>query len=103
MGKNGLVTIGGLCFSKAHYAASAIAELRGFKLKFGGPFFKEFVVETPVSPHRLISRLASKGIVPGVDMGKYAADLKGCLLVAVTEKRTKEQIDDLVYELSKFS
>ena len=36
-------------------------------------------------------------------MGRYAADLKGCLMIAVTEKRSKDQIDDLVFELSKFS
>jgi glycine dehydrogenase subunit 1 len=103
MGKTGLEKIGKLCFSKSHYAASKIAELQGYKLKYGGPFFKEFVVETPVSPHRLITRLAARGVVPGVDMGKYAADLKGCLMIAVTEKRSKAEIDDLVFELSKFA
>lgn len=103
MGKAGLEKIGKLCFSKAHYAASKISELQGYNVKFKGPFFKEFVVETPVSPHRIITKLASRGIVPGIDVGKYTADLKGCLMIAVTEKRSKDQIDDLVFELSKFA
>ncbi|UCE67915.1 MAG: aminomethyl-transferring glycine dehydrogenase subunit GcvPA [Candidatus Zixiibacteriota bacterium] len=103
LGKSGLEKIGRLCLSKAHYAASKITEVPGYKLKYNGPFFKEFVVETPVSPHRIITRLAGKGIVPGVDIGKYAAGLKGCLMVAVTEKRTGKQIDDLAFELSKFA
>jgi len=103
LGKSGLEKVGKLCLSKAHYAASKISELPGYKLKYNGPFFKEFVVETPVSPHRIITRLAGKRIVPGVDVGKYAAGLKGCLMIAVTEKRSKQHIDDLVFELSKFA
>ncbi len=103
LGKSGLEKIGNLCLSKAHYAASKISGIPGYKLKYNGPFFKEFVVETPVSPHRIITRLAGKGIMPGVDIGKYAAGLKGCLMIAVTEKRTRKQIDDLVFELSKFA
>lgn len=103
LGNSGLEKIGRLCLSKAHYAASKISQLPGYKLKYGGSFFKEFVVETPVSPHRIITRLAGKGIMSGVDIGKYVAGLKGCLMIAVTEKRTVRQIDDLVFELSKFA
>ncbi|MEE8418326.1 MAG: glycine dehydrogenase, partial [candidate division Zixibacteria bacterium] len=87
--------------SKAHYAAEKISEVSGFSLKFNGPFFKEFLVETPIPPHRLIGRLAKKGIAAGLDMGRFNLGLKGCLMVAVTEKRSRHQIDDLVYELSK--
>ncbi|UCC78376.1 MAG: aminomethyl-transferring glycine dehydrogenase subunit GcvPA [Candidatus Zixiibacteriota bacterium] len=103
LGNSGLEKIGRLCLSKAHYAASKISQLPGYKLKYNAPFFKEFVVETPVSPHRIITRLAGKGIMPGVDIGKYVTGLKGCLMIAVTEKRTRKQIDDLVFELSKFA
>jgi len=103
LGKSGLEKIGRLCLSKAHYAASKISELPGYKLKYSGPFFKEFVVETPVSPHRIITKLAGRGIIPGVDVGKFVAGLKGCLMIAVTEKRSKRHIDDLVFELSKFA
>jgi glycine dehydrogenase subunit 1 len=70
-------------------------------LKFSGPFFKEFVMETPIPPHRLVSRLAKKGIAPGLDLGRFTLGFKGCLMVAVTEKRSRQQIDDLVYELSR--
>jgi len=101
LGPDGLKKVGRLCLSKAHYAAEQIAGLPGFCLKFKGPFFKEFVVETPVAPSRLISKLSKKGIIPGIDMAKFKLGLKGCLMVAVTEKRSKKQIDDLVYELSK--
>ena len=101
LGPYGLEKIGKLCYSKARYAARAIGELPGFSLKFSGPFFKEFVVETPSPPGRIISKLAKKGILAGIDMGQFRLGLKGCLMIAVTEKRSKHQIDNLVYELSK--
>ncbi len=101
LGKSGLEKVGKLCLSKAHYAAERISDIPGFSLKFSGPFFKEFVVETPVPPRRLIGKLAKKGIAPGLDMGRFKLGLKGCLMVAVTEKNSKRQIDDLVYELSR--
>lgn len=101
LGKSGLEKVGRLCLSKSHYAAERLSDIPGFSLKFSGPFFKEFVVETPVPPRRLIARLAKKDIAAGLDMGRFKLGLKGCLMVAVTEKRSRRQIDDLAYELSK--
>jgi glycine dehydrogenase subunit 1 len=103
LGNRGLDKVGNLCFSKAHYAAKKISEIPGYSIRFRGPFFKEFVVQTPVPPGRLISKLAKKGIIAGIDMGKFKLGLKGCLMIAVTEKRSKKQIDDLVFQLSTAS
>ena len=101
MGKSGLTKIGNLCFSKSHYAVKKITEIPGFSLKFKGPFFKEFVLQTPISPTRIIDRLLKKGIIAGIDLAQFKLGLKGCMMIAVTEKRSKEQIDNLVYELSR--
>lgn len=101
LGLKGLEKIGKLCLSKALYAAGKISELPGYSLKFKGPFFKEFVIETPIPPGRIISKLSKKGILAGIDLGRFKLGLKGCLMIAVTEKSSKRQIDDLVYELSK--
>lgn len=101
IGVSGLRKIGGLCLSKAHYAADRISAIPGFSLKFAAPFFKEFVVETPIPPHRLIAKMMKKRIAPGIDLGRFRMGLKGCLMIAVTEKRTRRQIDDLVFELTK--
>ncbi len=103
LGTSGLRKIGELCGSKAHYAAEKICAIPGFSLKYKSSFFKEFLVETPASPQKIIGKLSAKGIVPGIDMGPLKMGLKGCLMIAVTEKRSKKQIDDLVYELSRFS
>jgi len=101
LGPDGLKKIGMMCHSGAHYAADAIKKIPGFSPKFNGPFFKEFVMETPAPPVRIINKLARKNILAGIDMGRFRLGLKGCLMIAVTEKRSKSQIDNLVYELSK--
>jgi glycine dehydrogenase subunit 1 len=100
LGKGGLEKVGKLCLSKAHYAANKITSIPGFSLKFKGPFFKEFVIEAPASATNLINRLSKKGIVPGIDLGKFSLGLRGSLMIAVTEKRSKEEIDRLATELA---
>ena len=62
-------------------------------LRFGAPFFKEFTVRLPKSPERVIRRLTRDRILAGVPLKGLDRAYKDCLLVAVTEKRTKEEID----------
>jgi glycine dehydrogenase subunit 1 len=101
MGKAGVKRVAELCMIKAHYTADKICELPGFKMKFSAPFFKEFVVQTPISPKKIINKLGKFNILPGVDLGEFRIGLKGCLMIAVTEKITYEQIEALVYRLSR--
>jgi glycine dehydrogenase subunit 1 len=101
LGRIGLEKIGKLCLSKSHYAASKITAIPGFTLKYNGPFFKEFVIDAPASATNLINKLSKKGIIPGIELGKFGIGHRGSLLVAVTEKRTKEQIDRLAVELAQ--
>ncbi|MEW6686702.1 MAG: aminomethyl-transferring glycine dehydrogenase subunit GcvPA [Candidatus Edwardsbacteria bacterium] len=101
MGKEGLRKVAELCLQKSHYACEEMAKIPGFKQKFSAPFFKEFVIQTPISPKKIIQRLESKKIFAGIDLGRFSSEYQDCLLVAVTEKRTKEEIDLLVSELQK--
>jgi glycine dehydrogenase subunit 1 len=100
LGKIGLEKVGNLCLSKSHYAASKITAIPGFSLKYKGPFFKEFVIDAPASATNFINKLTKKGIVPGIDLGKFNLGLRGNLMIAVTEKRSKEEIDRLATELA---
>jgi glycine dehydrogenase subunit 1 len=115
MGKHGLRRVAELCLQKAHYAARRISELRGYKLAFSAPFFNEFTVETPVPASRIVSELSQEGILPGRDLSlDFAVGNNGqevlkdarrpnfLLLVCVTERRTKAQIDRLVEALSRY-
>ena len=58
------------------------------------------MIEAPASATNLINKLSKKGIVPGIDLGKFGLGLRGSLMIAVTEKRSKEQIDRLAVELA---
>ncbi len=101
LGKSGLRKVAELCLQKSHYAAERIKELDGFKMRFESPFFKEFVVQTPLPPEEIIKALLKKDIFAGVDLKRFNLGLENCLLIAVTEKRTKDQIDHFVEELEK--
>ncbi|HLA39443.1 MAG TPA: aminomethyl-transferring glycine dehydrogenase subunit GcvPA, partial [Candidatus Glassbacteria bacterium] len=102
LGKKGLRRVAELCLQKAHYLADRIAGLPGWQLAWPNrPFFREFVVVPPVAPEEVIDRLLEKNILAGIDLGRQDKKLAGKLLVAVTEKRTKEQMDSFVAELAK--
>lgn len=102
LGKSGIQEVANLCLQKAQYLASAIEEISGFHLKFNRPFFREFVVETPIPAAEIIKLLSNKGILAGIDLNQFDPKDTG-LLIAVTEKRTKEELDLFVSELKKLS
>lgn len=96
MGKEGLRKAAQLSLNKAHYAYDSLIATGKFKPVFSAPFFKEFAVTYNGSIDELNSALLSEHIIGGYDLGKTYPELKGGWLVAVTEKRTKEEIDTMV-------
>jgi glycine dehydrogenase subunit 1 len=99
MGKKGLKKVAEMSLKKAHYLAEKLSELDGYELLFTGPFFKEFAIKTAKPVAEINERLLTKKIVGGYDLGKDYPDLENAMLLATTEKRTKEEIDELVQEL----
>jgi glycine dehydrogenase subunit 1 len=93
MGKAGMRKVGELSTAKAHYAAEAFAKIPGVRLRFAAPFFKEFTLQLPKSPERIAKRLMKDKILAGVPLKAFDWAQKDCLLVAVTEKRTRAEID----------
>ena len=93
LGPRGLKRVGELSAAKAHYAAAEFAKVPGVRLRFAAPFFKEFTLELPKSPERVVKRLMKDKILAGVPLKALDRQYKDCLLVAVTEKRTREEID----------
>ncbi|MDR0698764.1 MAG: aminomethyl-transferring glycine dehydrogenase subunit GcvPA [Tannerella sp.] len=89
MGPKGLRRVATQCLSKAHYAASKIAGIPGFELRYNGEFFHEFVTECPDGDAAVaLAALEKEGI-----LGGYPVD--GGILWCVTEMNTKEEIDKL--------
>ncbi|MFH0980102.1 MAG: aminomethyl-transferring glycine dehydrogenase subunit GcvPA [Planctomycetota bacterium] len=99
MGKQGLSEAAAQCLDKAHYAAERIDRLKGYKLCFAAPFFKEFVVQTERGVEKVLQHCRAKNILAGVPLDCWYPDLADCFAVAVTEKRTKQEVDALVEAL----
>jgi glycine dehydrogenase subunit 1 len=95
MGPRGLKQAAELSTRKAHYAAEKLAAVPGLSLAFPGPFFKEFVVRSKKDPKALLEKVGQLGYHGGIALGRWYPDLADCILIAVTEKRTKAEIDGL--------
>ena len=87
MGKQGLKEAAELSYAGAHYLCDKLLATGHFSLVYDKPFFNEFLVRYDKDLDELISFYIMNGILPGVKMSD------GSLLMAVTEKRTKEEID----------
>jgi len=96
MGPEGIRSVAELCLQKARYAAERLTAGPGVSLAFEAPTFNEFVLRAPDGGvQRIIESAQREGIFAGLPLGRWYPDLSDCLLVAVTEKRTKTEIDRL--------
>ena len=99
LGRRGFRELSEQVVSKAHYAARSLAGVPGIELRFDAPFFREFVIELPVPAEDVITELSGVGIWPGIPCGRYYDGMDRCLLVSVTERHRREDIDSLVSAL----
>ena len=93
MGKQGLKEAAQLSYAGAHYFCDKLLETGKFHLVYDKPFFNEFLVRYDRNLDELFSFYMMNGILPGVKMSD------GSLLIAVTENRTKEEIDRFLFFL----
>jgi glycine dehydrogenase subunit 1 len=99
LGPQGLEELGRQCVSKAAYAAERLSEVAGVEPLFGdAPFFKEFPIRLPRPGDEVRDALIERGYLGGVPL----PDADGhALLVAVTERRSREEIDGLAMALKE--
>jgi glycine dehydrogenase subunit 1 len=91
MGREGLKKVALLSMQKAHYAYQKLSSQGGCSALFSAPFFDEFAVKSPVPVDELNKKLLESGIIGGYDLEQDYPELKNGWLVAVTEKRTKDE------------
>ncbi|MFO7840931.1 MAG: aminomethyl-transferring glycine dehydrogenase subunit GcvPA [Fidelibacterota bacterium] len=103
MGESGLRKTAELCIQKSHYLYDRIGELKGFSPVSQDPFFKEFVIKTPFPAKDIIKKAAGHGIEAGINLDRFYPGRDHELLIAVTEKRSKEEMDAFVDVLSRIS
>ena len=88
-------------FHKAHYLADEIVKLDGYELFNDKPFIFEFAITVPGDIVALLDKANDEGFLAGINVSKYANN-KNTLLIAVTETRTKKEMDDFVTFLANF-
>jgi glycine dehydrogenase subunit 1 len=103
LGKQGVQEMSKMNIQKTQYAKQQIANLAGYEIAFQSPVFNEFVVKVPGCVADINRGLLAKKIVGGYDLGRDYPELKGHMLLAVTEIRTKEEIDSLVQGLEELA
>ncbi|MBN2381138.1 aminomethyl-transferring glycine dehydrogenase subunit GcvPA [candidate division WOR-3 bacterium] len=103
IGRQGIKEMANLCVQKAHYLAERLQKLGGCELEFRNAFFKEFAVRTHRPAAEIIDAMLKKGFLAGVDLGQFRKDWKNLLLVAVTEKRTKQEMDAFINALASIA
>ena len=98
LGKTGYVAAAKQCLANAEYLKQKLVD-RGFALPYGAPTFNEFVVRLPGDAAERVDALASEGILAGVALGAFDSNWSNDLLVAVTEKHGRDELDRLAAAL----
>ncbi len=109
LGPTGLRETANSCTQKAHYLANKLLETGLVHLDPDRPFFKEFTVKLEASlarkwsPQEIVDRMIAKGFLAGFPTGRWLVGKEDCLTLAVTEKRTKEEMDRFVEAFSQIA
>jgi glycine dehydrogenase subunit 1 len=96
LGRQGLKSLAQLNLDKAEYMRQELGGVRGVDVKRSAPTLNEFAVRLPMDATRVISAMALRGFAAGFPLGRYYPGLEDYMTVAVTEKRTRAEIDEYV-------
>jgi glycine dehydrogenase subunit 1 len=97
MGKEGLRELAEINLSKCEYAKRRLAE--SFPLRFSAPTFNEFVLRLKGDPDQVLKKLSDRGIIGGLPLKRFYPEMENEILICVTEKHSREDIDRLVQAL----
>jgi glycine dehydrogenase subunit 1 len=101
LGREGIVELGKLMIQRTAYARERLAALDGVEPLHSQPVVREFAVRLDAPVARVIERCAAEGINPGYPLGSDLAEYGDGLLVAVTERRSRADIDRLAGALAR--
>ena len=99
VGREGFLEVGRDCMDRASYAWHKLMKIEGVEPAFNRRFFNEFAIRLPKDAAEVVSALVDQGIAAGFPVGRYYKGMDNVLLLAFTEKRTKEEIDIMVAKL----
>ncbi|MBD3237500.1 MAG: aminomethyl-transferring glycine dehydrogenase subunit GcvPA [Candidatus Eisenbacteria bacterium] len=102
LGPTGLQEMAALCAARGQQAAERLCGIRGVARRHAGPFWREFVLTLPREAEDAVERAyEAGGVLAGVPLSRFWPERRRELLVAVTEKRTPEEIETLAETLEK--
>ncbi len=96
MGPQGLADVAYACHRNARYLREALLGVPGVESLFEGPFFHEFALRLPVAAADVVAAMMSRNILAGLVLADFTPDMPEAergLLVAVTEKRSGDEMD----------
>lgn len=102
-GKEGIPALALTNYQRAAYLREQLARVPGIKVNTQVPIFNEFAVQFDRPLAEVQAYFRSQQIEPGLDLGRYFPTLASCLLVAVTETKSKAQLDHYVQIARKIS
>lgn len=94
LGRQGLKDLARLNLQKAEFARRELEKLEGVEVKRSSPTFNEFAVRLPCPADEAVEKMIGKGFAAGFPLGRYYPDMADYMIVAVTEKRTRQDILD---------
>jgi glycine dehydrogenase subunit 1 len=104
LGPQGLRETANLCLQKSRYLADQLCQNERFSLAFEAPTFKEFVIRDAENDvPGLLKTALDAGYLAGLPLGRWYPEFADCLLIAVTERRTKQELDGLAQTLATAS
>ena len=102
VGPSGLNGIGEACMSLSAYLRDRLHGIKGVTLPFDGPHFKEFVMSLDADVPAFLEFMASRRILAGIPLKRFNVGMDNSVLVAVTESRTKAELDDYAAAVREF-
>jgi len=93
VGRQGLRALAQLNLDKAEYLKQVLAKIEGVSVTPGAATFNEFTVTLPVTAADVVEKMIDHGFAAGFPLGRYYKNSQRQMIVAVTEKRTKDEID----------
>jgi glycine dehydrogenase subunit 1 len=100
LGRRGIVELAGLLLQRTAYARERLAEIEGVRLLHDRPVVREFAVALRAPVDQVIARCRASGVNPGYPLQRDYPELEEGLLVAITERRTRADIDRLAEALT---
>jgi glycine dehydrogenase subunit 1 len=101
LGKRGLVELGELLARRTAYARERLADVDGVELLHQAPVVREFAIRLDAPVEAVLDRCAAEGIAAGYPLAREYPEYQDGLLIAITERRSRHDIDRLVDALAR--